>query len=101
MSQRISKDLVKDDAIFDCCLYFKKTYPQSLVILLSNDKNLCAKALSNDVLTVSFRENMSGRLIANTIYEENVERFGKLQTKVEPVAPKSKPCFFRGGRTLQ
>mgnify|MGYP000006920654 CR=1 FL=1 len=88
LSQRISKDLVKDDAIFDCCLYFKKTYPQSLVILLSNDKNLCAKALSNDVLTVSFRENMSGRLIANTIYEENVERFGKLQTKVEPVAPK-------------
>ena len=44
---------------------------------------------------------MSGRLIANTIYEENVERFGKLQTKVEPVAQNPKPCFFRGGRTLQ
>ena len=87
LSQRISKDLVKDDAIFDCCLYFKQTYPQSLVILLSNDKNLCAKALSNDVLTVSFREDMSARLIAKTIYEENIQRFGKLQTKVEPMAP--------------
>ena len=85
LSQRIDKSLIKDDAILDCCLYFKKNHPNSLTIILSNDKNLCSKALMNELLTVSFRPNMSGELIAKTIYNENIQRFGKIETKTKVI----------------
>ena len=45
-------------------VYISKNHPNSLTIILSNDKNLCSKALMNELLTVSFRPNMSGELIA-------------------------------------
>ncbi|CAI5760162.1 unnamed protein product [Candida verbasci] len=82
MSQRLQSDLVKDQAILDCCLYFKQKFPQYLTILLSNDKNLCSLALSNDILTVSFNNEMTGEGISKTIHEENLRRFGKLEPKV-------------------
>ncbi|RCK65324.1 Transcriptional protein SWT1, partial [Candida viswanathii] len=87
LSQRLDKSLVKDDAILDCCLYFKETHPTRLTIVLSNDKNLCAKALMNELLTVSFRPNMSAELIAQMIHNESVQRFGKIETETpSPVA---------------
>lgn len=76
--QRINKLAVKDDAILDCCLYFQKEYPHTLQVLLSNDKNLCMKALLNKVLTVSHRKNMDARLISEMILTENIHRFGEI-----------------------
>lgn len=78
-NQRLDKTAVKDDAILDCCMYFQAVYPGTLQILLSNDKNLCLKALTNDVLTVSYRKGMSAKIIAETIHNENVSRFGILE----------------------
>lgn len=80
LRQRLDKSNTKDDAILDCCLYFKENYPTSLVVLLSNDKNFCLKALSNDTLTVSYRKHMNVDIIANTIYTENLRRFGKIES---------------------
>lgn len=77
-SQRLDTTADKDDAILDCCLYFKASYPDTLQILLSNDKNLCLKALTNDVLTVSYRPEMSAKHIAEKIHEENIRRFGNV-----------------------
>lgn len=77
-NQRLNKLAVKDDAILDCCLYFQKEFPHTLQVLLSNDKNLCMKALLNQVLTVSHRKSMDARLIAEMILNENVHRFGEI-----------------------
>ncbi|OWB81862.1 hypothetical protein B5S33_g482 [[Candida] boidinii] len=71
LSERLDRSSVKDDAILDCCLYLKSKNPNNLIILLSNDKNFCIKALTNDILTISFQENMTAKLIADTIVQEN------------------------------
>ncbi|CAH6719981.1 transcriptional protein Swt1p [[Candida] jaroonii] len=73
--QRIDKNSTQDDSILDCCLWFKQN-TESLVILFSNDKNLCVKALSNEILTVSYKEGMDAELICSTIYEESIHRNG-------------------------
>lgn len=88
--QRIDRTASKDDAILDCCIYFKDTYPNNLIVLLSNDKNLCLKALANDILTVSFQNSMSGKIISETIYKESVARFGSYHEPVliEKKSPK-------------
>ncbi|GMM56084.1 mRNA-processing endoribonuclease [Maudiozyma humilis] len=75
ITQRISLDAVKDDAILDCCIYFKERL-NCFVLLLSNDKNLCLKALTEEILTVSFRPGMTGDLIAERAFQENSYRFG-------------------------
>ncbi|SJM82673.1 related to Transcriptional protein SWT1 [Zygosaccharomyces bailii] len=75
LRQTLDTTRVKDDAILDCCLYFKEKL-KCFVILMSNDKNLCLKALTEQVLTVSFRKGMSAQLIASKAYEENVAIFG-------------------------
>lgn len=68
--EHLDPNTANDDAILDCCLYFQQKN-DALVILLSNDKNLCMKALTNDVLTVSYRKNMSAELIAKMSFVEN------------------------------
>lgn len=75
LRQRINPNNVKDDAILDCCIYFKEKLGY-FVILLSNDKNLCLKALTEEILTVSYRKGMTGQLIASKAHEENIYRFG-------------------------
>lgn len=79
MNERINKLATKDDAILDCCLYLQKHHTHTLQVLMSNDKNLCMKALLNDVLTVSYRANMSGKLIAEMIQKESIHRFGRIK----------------------
>lgn len=74
--QRLDPTATKDDAILDCCLYFKEKYTENLVVLLSNDKNLCLKALANEVLTVSFKQGMTSELISETIYNESIRLYG-------------------------
>lgn len=69
--------LNNDDSILDCCLYFHENNPTSIIVLLSNDKNLCAKALSNSVLTISYQNELTPELIASTILQESIQRFGE------------------------
>lgn len=84
LRQTIDNTRTKDDAILDCCLYFKEK-SECFVILMSNDKNLCLKALTEQVLTVSFRKGMSAQLIASKAYEENLSRFGADLVQHEPI----------------
>lgn len=43
-----------DDSILDCCLFWKEKHgSQASVLLLSNDKNLCVKAMVHSIKTVS------------------------------------------------
>lgn len=82
LTQRMEINVVKDDAILDCCIYFKERQ-NCFVILLSNDKNLCLKALTEDILTVSYRTGMTGELIAKTAFEENAFRYGTINGSQE------------------
>lgn len=59
-----------DEAILDCCLYLKQHHPHDLIILMSNDKNLCAKALSDNVLTVTVLKDLTAEIIAEAIVKE-------------------------------
>lgn len=70
--ERIDKDAIKDNAILDCCLYFQNVENggNNLVVLMSDDKNLCNKALVNNVLTISYRAGMTAELIAVNVVGE-------------------------------
>ncbi|ODV87967.1 hypothetical protein CANARDRAFT_20693 [[Candida] arabinofermentans NRRL YB-2248] len=70
-TQKLDMNQTKDDSILDCCLYFKLKNPSNLIILMSNDKNLCVKALTNGILTISFRIGMTAKVIADRIVIEN------------------------------
>ncbi|CDO96300.1 unnamed protein product [Kluyveromyces dobzhanskii CBS 2104] len=84
LTQRNSYNLEKDDAILDCCLYFsKKLY--NFVVLLSNDKNLCLRAITEQILTVSYRKGMSAELIASRVYDESLAR--NIQDSNHPCQP--------------
>lgn len=82
LSQRIDKFATQDDAILDCCLFYQTTYPTSLVVMLSNDKNLCLKALANEVLTVSYRPGMNAKLIGEMVLQENHRRNARALPKL-------------------
>lgn len=86
--QRLDRLATKDDAILDCCLYFQKEYPKTLEVLMSNDKNLCMKALLNDVLTISYRNKMSAEIIAETVRLENLHRFGHIEVNLTTIKEK-------------
>lgn len=73
LQQIVDRTMDKDDSILDCCLFFKDKL-KCFVILMSNDNNLCAKALAEDILTVSFRPDMTSELIALKAYEEHISR---------------------------
>lgn len=72
LHERVDKSAIKDNAILDCCLYFQNVENGggNLVILMSDDKNLCVKSLVNNVLTVSYREGMTADLIAENVVSE-------------------------------
>lgn len=77
-TEQIDKRATKDDAILDCCLYLQQHHPHTIQVLMSNDKNLCARALLNQILTISYSSSMSVRPMAERIRHENIERFGAI-----------------------
>lgn len=60
LSEFVQTGLKGDDSILDCCRFFAA---RGFTVLCSNDRNLCAKALSNDLKTVSFVPGMTAVLI--------------------------------------
>lgn len=42
-----------DDRVLDCCLYYQQLGAGTQLVLLSDDRNLCVKAMVHGVLTVS------------------------------------------------
>ncbi|GMM33722.1 mRNA-processing endoribonuclease [Saccharomycopsis crataegensis] len=83
--EKIDRSLRKDNAIFDCCMYFHDSVKEKgLVILLSNDRNICVKALMEDVLTVSFVEGINSQFIGDVIYKEAQYRVGRTDSVEKP-----------------
>lgn len=91
LRQTINPNCIKDDAILDCCLFFKEKL-NCFVILLSNDKNLCMKALTEGLLTVSFRNGMTAELIASITHNENLNLYGPRPGLDEPMMGTEEHC---------
>ncbi|CAB4376759.1 hypothetical protein RhiirA5_364016 [Rhizophagus irregularis] len=56
IDERIEINENNDDKILDCCRYFQMV-SQCPIVLLSNDKNLCVKAMIHDVITASYQKS--------------------------------------------
>ena len=60
-----------DDGILDCCQYFLQE-KQLLTVILSNDRNLCNKALIHDIKTVSYVKGLTAKAIGEVIQNETL-----------------------------
>ncbi|BFZ64716.1 hypothetical protein YB2330_005868 [Saitoella coloradoensis] len=58
MTEALHRGLEPDDAILDCCQYIQQE-EEVPVVLLSNDRNLCVKALIHDIPTKSFHRGLT------------------------------------------
>jgi rRNA-processing protein FCF1 len=76
MTDTLMKTKNNDDAILDCCLYFHQMY-EAFTVVLSNDKNLCTKALIHNIKTVTFVQSMTAETIAETVFKAAVDRAGE------------------------
>ncbi|XP_060738807.1 transcriptional protein SWT1 isoform X1 [Tachysurus vachellii] len=47
------KSVNNDDRVLQCCLQYKALYPDGAIMLCTNDKNLCSKALLSGVKALS------------------------------------------------
>ncbi|SCU80800.1 LADA_0B09604g1_1 [Lachancea dasiensis] len=84
LNQRLDHSSAKDDAILDCCIYFKDALNR-FVVLMSNDKNLCLKALAEKIPTVSYREGMSAEVIARKVLDEKEHSVGSSTGHIGPI----------------
>ncbi|KAK9325360.1 PIN domain-containing protein [Lipomyces orientalis] len=61
-NEKVERDILGDDSILDCCKYFQQMRHKA-VVLISNDKNLCVRALIYSIRTVSFVPGLTAREI--------------------------------------
>lgn len=72
MTDTLTKTSQNDDAILDCCVYFREVH-EAFTVLLSNDKNLCTKALIHGIRTVTYVESMTADSISQIVFKAAVE----------------------------
>ncbi|XP_048338485.1 LOW QUALITY PROTEIN: transcriptional protein SWT1 [Sphaerodactylus townsendi] len=70
-----------DDRVLQCCLQYQELFPQAEVVLLTDDKNLCSKALVSEVKALCKAELVTAlqKLIVNS-----ADGCTSLQSKKEP-----------------
>ncbi|KAH3664245.1 hypothetical protein OGAPHI_004597 [Ogataea philodendri] len=81
LHERTDRQATGDDAILDACLFFGT---EAMVVLFSNDKNLCVKALAHGVLTVSWRPDMDVQMVRQRLVQE----FARVNGDVMDLEPK-------------
>lgn len=77
VSERLGESTKGDDAILDCCRYFQHK-ADAFVVILSDDKNLCMKALIHEIMTVSYQEGMTAETIARITADEYAKNMGEM-----------------------
>ncbi|KAG9292192.1 hypothetical protein G9A89_023912 [Geosiphon pyriformis] len=73
LDEKLEKSECNDDKILDCCRYFKSRTKCSTT-LLSNDKNLCVKAMVHEIPTASYQNLGKG---LDGIFERILENVPK------------------------
>jgi hypothetical protein len=77
VSERLGESTRGDDAILDCCRYFQHK-ADAFIVILSDDKNLCMKALIHEIMTVSYQERMTAETIARITADEYAKNMGEM-----------------------
>ncbi|CAG8496891.1 95_t:CDS:2 [Funneliformis mosseae] len=78
-----------DDKILDCCRYFQMT-TQRPIILLSNDKNLCVKAMIHGIITASYQRSEGlDNILKKILSKEKLNTDCLLNNGWEPVSKES------------
>ncbi|KAK9447489.1 PIN domain-containing protein [Limtongia smithiae] len=70
----VASGLRGDDTILDCCNYFTKVRGKEIV-LLSNDQNLCIKALTSSLKTVKYAKGLTARMILTKCFNLHPSTF--------------------------
>nr|XP_042707210.1 transcriptional protein SWT1 isoform X5 [Chrysemys picta bellii] len=77
-----------DDRVLQCCLQYQSLFPQAFVILCTNDKNLCSKALVSDVKALCKADLVNALQNLNVNSHQNC--VGLQQSKTDTGSQKTK-----------
>ncbi|XP_043409028.1 transcriptional protein SWT1 isoform X5 [Chelonia mydas] len=77
-----------DDRVLQCCLQYRSLFPQAFVILCTDDKNLCSKALVSDVKALCKADLVSALQNLNVNSHQNY--VGLQQSKTDTGSQKTK-----------
>uniref|UniRef100_A0A452J485 Transcriptional protein SWT1 n=1 Tax=Gopherus agassizii TaxID=38772 RepID=A0A452J485_9SAUR len=77
-----------DDRVLQCCLQYQSLFPQAFVILCTDDKNLCSKALVSDVKALSKADLVTSLQNLNVNSHQNC--VGLQQSKTDTGSQKTK-----------
>ncbi|XP_043346585.1 transcriptional protein SWT1 isoform X6 [Dermochelys coriacea] len=77
-----------DDRVLQCCLQYQSLFPQAFVILCTDDKNLCSKALVSDVKALCKADLVTALQNLNVNSHENC--IGLQQSKTDTGSQKTK-----------
>lgn len=94
ITERLSSSASGDDSILDCCRYFQ-TKADAFVVILSDDKNLCTKALIHEIMTVSYKEGMTADSVARIVAGEYSNIMGEMM-EVEMPEIQAEPAIEPG-----
>jgi rRNA-processing protein FCF1 len=74
LTESITTGLDADDAILDCCNYLHEMKGR-MTVILTNDRNLCNKALVHDIRTVSHCEQLTVEAVVEVVMTELSQRW--------------------------
>ncbi|XP_061490019.1 transcriptional protein SWT1 isoform X1 [Rhineura floridana] len=84
-----------DDRVLQCCLQYQNLFPQAEVVLLTDDKNLCNKALVSEVKAFSKTELVIAlqKLTINTVILSQDVSSGQSQSEKDMISKKAEDNF--------
>lgn len=74
LTESITAGLEADDAILDCCNYLHEMKGR-LTVILTNDRNLCNKALVHDIRTISHQGQLTVEAVFEVVMTELSQRW--------------------------
>ncbi|XP_068055593.1 transcriptional protein SWT1 isoform X2 [Anomalospiza imberbis] len=72
-----------DDRVLQCCLQYQKLFPQALVVLCTDDKNLCNKAIVSEVKAFCKADLVTALQNVNANRPQNSEELQKPKQDTE------------------
>ncbi|XP_077784432.1 transcriptional protein SWT1 isoform X1 [Podarcis muralis] len=84
-----------DDRVLQCCLQYQNLFPQAEIVLMTDDKNLCSKALVSEVKALSKADFVTAlqKLTTDTIMLTQDASSGQSQSERDTITQKAGDKF--------
>nr|XP_034977224.1 transcriptional protein SWT1 isoform X1 [Zootoca vivipara]XP_034977225.1 transcriptional protein SWT1 isoform X1 [Zootoca vivipara]XP_034977226.1 transcriptional protein SWT1 isoform X1 [Zootoca vivipara]XP_034977227.1 transcriptional protein SWT1 isoform X1 [Zootoca vivipara] len=84
-----------DDRVLQCCLQYQNLFPQAEIVLMTDDKNLCSKALVSEVKALSKADFVTAlqKLTIDTIMLTQDASSGQSQSERDTITKKAGDKF--------